>query len=42
MAEIGEPIRRIVLIPNEVPTAQPPVTPAPHKEPVRVPASEPA
>jgi hypothetical protein len=37
MAEIGEPVRRIVVVPNETPV--PAVTPT--KEPVRVPEKVP-
>lgn len=40
MSEIGKPLRRIVVIPNEVP--EQPSVPAPRKEPVKVPEKEPA
>jgi hypothetical protein len=36
MAEIGKPVRRIVVIPEDVPE------PVPVKEPVKVPEKEPA
>lgn len=38
MGEIGEPVRRRVLIPQTVPSEEPPVTkPVPVKEPASVP-----
>jgi hypothetical protein len=41
MAEIGEPLRRIVVVPA-VPDKQPTPAPTPRKEPVKVPEKEPA
>lgn len=38
MAEIGDPIRRIIVIPA---VPEQPSVPAPHKEPVKVPEKEP-
>jgi hypothetical protein len=40
MAEIGEPERRRVLVPEETPTT--PINPAEPKSPVKVPEREPA
>ena len=41
MAEIGEPERRRVLVPNEEPAHTPMVVPVPEREPVKIPAREP-
>jgi hypothetical protein len=37
MAEIGEPIRRIVVVPKELPVEKPSRTPVPERKPVKEP-----
>jgi hypothetical protein len=38
MAEIGNPIRRIVVVPKELPAEKPSRVPAPERKPVKEPA----
>jgi hypothetical protein len=43
MAEIGDPLRKIVVVPNDVPIELPePRQPEPKETPVKVPEREPA
>jgi hypothetical protein len=38
MAEIGEPIRRIIVVPEEQPIEKPAPAPAPERKPLKEPA----